>query len=67
MSRSAGALSIIRAGRARVVEEMFIRKLDQHHELDIYLEILAPQLNNSSEEIIFGSNKIKDQHETMKL
>ena len=24
-------------------------------------------LNNPSEEIIFGSNKIKKQHETMKL
>ena len=32
-----------------------------------YLEILVPYLNNSSEETIFGSNKIKEQHETMKL
>ena len=32
-----------------------------------YLEILAPYLNNSSEETIFESNKIKKQHETMKL
>ena len=30
-------------------------------------EILVPCLNNSSEETIFGSNKIKEQHETMKL
>ena len=29
-------------------------------------EILVPSLNNS-EETISGSNKIKDQHETMKL
>ena len=32
-----------------------------------YPEILVPYLNNSSEETIFGSNKIKKQHETMKL
>ena len=32
-----------------------------------YPEILVPYLNNSSEETIFGSNKIKEQHETMKL
>ena len=32
-----------------------------------YLEILVPYLNNPSEETIFGSNKIKEQHETMKL
>ena len=31
------------------------------------LEIMVPYLNNSSEETIFGSNKIKEQHETMKL
>ena len=30
-------------------------------------EILVPYLNNPSEETIFGSNKIKEQHETMKL
>ena len=28
---------------------------------------MVPYLNNSSEETIFGSNKIKEQHETMKL
>ena len=32
-----------------------------------YLEILVRYLNDSSEETIFGSNKIKEQHETMKL
>ena len=32
-----------------------------------YPEILVPYLNNSSEETIFGSNKIKGQHEKMKL
>ena len=28
---------------------------------------MEPYLNNHSEEAIFGSNKIKEQHETMKL
>ena len=36
-------------------------------ELGIYLEILVPYLNNPSEEVIFGSNKIKEEHETMKV
>ena len=31
------------------------------------LEILVPYLNNSSDEPIFGSNKIKAQNETTKL
>ena len=31
------------------------------------LEILVPYLNNASEETIFGSNKIKEQYETIKL
>ena len=31
-----------------------------------YTEKLVPYLNNSSEETIFGSNKVKEQHETMK-
>ena len=34
---------------------------------ETYLEILVPYLNNPSEETIFGSHKIKEQHETMKL
>ena len=34
---------------------------------EIYPEILVPYLNNPSEETIFGSIKIKEQHETMKL
>ena len=65
-SRLARTLSTIRAGRARaVVEEMFMRKLTKNY---TYLEILlVPYLNNPSEETIFGSNKIKEQHETMKL
>ena len=31
------------------------------------LEIMVPYLNNSSEETIFGSNKLKEQHEKLKL
>ena len=31
-----------------------------------YLEILVPYLNDPSEETIFGINKSKQQHETMK-
>ena len=38
-----------------------------YQELARDLEILVPYLNNSSEETIFGSNKIKEQLETMKL
>ena len=30
------------------------------------LEILVPHLNNPSEETIFGKNKIKEQHKTVK-
>ena len=45
----------------RAVENMFMRKLGRD------LEILLPYLNNSSDETIFGSNKIKEQHETTKL
>ena len=59
------------AGRARAEqrEKMFMRKLPRTSQLSsqTYLEILVPYLNNSSEETIFGSNKIKEQHETMKL
>ena len=45
-------------------EEMFTRKLTKNQE---YLETLVPYLNNLSEEAIFGSNKTKEKHETMKL
>ena len=44
---------------------MFMRKLLRTSWT--YLEILVPYLNNHSEETIFGSNKINEQHETMKL
>ena len=58
-SRLARALSTIREGRARAVEEMFTK--NQTH-----LEV--PSIpNNPSEGVIFGSNKFKEQHETMKL
>ena len=39
----------------------------RYQELARDLEILVPYLNNSSEETIFGSNKIREQHKTMKL
>ena len=45
-------------------QEMFRRKLTKSQ---AHLKILAPYLNNSSEEAIFRSNKIKEEHETMKL
>ena len=43
---------------------MFTRKLTKNK---VYLEILAPDLDNPSEEAIFESNQIKEHHETMKL
>ena len=65
MNRLARALSKIRADRARAVEEIFMRrKLTKNY---LHMEILAPYLNNPSEETTFGSNKIKEQHETIKL
>ena len=64
-SRLARVLRIIRAGRARTVVGIFTRKLNKNY---AYLEILVPYLNNpSSEEAIFGSNKINEGGETMKL
>ena len=39
----------------------------KYQELARDLEILVPYLNNASEETMFRSNKIKEQHETMKL
>ena len=52
-------LITIRTGRARAerVEEMFPRKL----------EILLACLDNPYEEVMFESNQIKEQRETMKL
>ena len=54
----------MRAGRVGAVEEMSMRKLNKNY---TYLKILVSYLNNHSEETIFGSNKIKEQNETMKL
>ena len=51
--------------RQGLLEKMSMRKLPRTRAR--HLEILVPYLNNSSEETIFGSNKIKEQHETMKL
>ena len=46
------------------IETMFTRKLIKNQ---TYLKILLLYLNNPSEETISGSNKIKEQYETMKL
>ena len=56
-TRQAGGLNRQTAG----VEEIFMmRKLPRN------LEMQVAYLNNHSEETIFGSNRIKKQHETMK-
>ena len=49
------------SSRENVYEEI------RYQELARNLEILVPYLNNSSDKTIFGSNKIKEQHETTKL
>ena len=64
MSRLTRALSTIRAGRARALEGMLTRKLIKNQTCQ---EILLPYLNNLSEEAVFGSNKIKEQHEPVNL
>ena len=51
-------------GRARPEEKMFQRNLSKNQ---AYLEILLSYLNNPSEEAIFRSNKIKEEHETITL
>ena len=38
-----------------------------YQETDQNLEILLPCVDNPCEEAMFGSNQIKEQHETMKL
>ena len=45
-------------------QETLTRKLTKNYK---YLETLVPHLNNPFEEAIFGSNKIKEENETMKL
>ena len=45
---------------------MSLRKLPRVT-LARHLEMLVAYLNNPSKETIFGSNRIKEQHETMKL
>ena len=54
----------IRADRARAVEKVF---RGNYQELARHIRKLVPYLNNSSEETTFGRNKIKEQHESMKL
>ena len=48
-------------------ENIYLRGNSDQQELDIYLEILVPHLNNPFEEVIFGSNEIKEEHEKIKL
>ena len=67
MSRLARTLSTIRADRARAVEEMFMFIRELLRSSKTYLEILVPYLNNSTEETIFESNRIKEKYEAMKL
>ena len=55
-SRLARILSTIRADRARAVEEIYTYQEIDQQELDIYMEILMPYLNNLFEEVIFRSN-----------
>ena len=54
---------MLRVGRTRAIEKNF----PGNWELGLSVEILVPYLNNPSKEAIFGSNNIKEQHETMKL
>ena len=49
------------------MEEIYTYEETDQQELGTYLEILLPYLDNLSEEVIFGSNKSKEEHETMKL
>ena len=63
-NRLARVLRTIRVGKARAVEEMLTKKLTKNQ---AYLEILVPYLNNTSQEAIFESNKIKEEYETMKF
>ena len=53
-----------RQGQSSRVRENVYGK---YQELARDLEILVPYLNNASEETMCRSNKIKEQHETMKL
>ena len=61
---SSTILSTIRAGRAGAEGEMFTSKITKNQ---VYLEILVSYLINPSEEDFFGSNKIKEENETLKL
>ena len=66
MSGLAGVQSSVQSepGRARANEETNTRKPTKNY---VYLEILVPYLNNTSEKAIFGSNKTEEEHETLKL
>ena len=60
LSGLARALSTIRAGRARGVEQIFIKKLTKNSKYWCHTYLIE----NPSEETIFG---IKEQHETMEF
>ena len=64
-SRLSRALITIIAGIARACSRKDVYKETAKNQT--YLEIPVPYLNNPSEETTFRSNKIKEQHETMKL
>ena len=68
MNRLARALSTNRAGRAKAVARGNVYDETAKNYRHIWKsEILVPYLNNPSKENMFGSNKTKDQHGTMKL
>ena len=48
-------------------EEMFMMRKLPKTKVARHLEMLVAYQNNPSEEAISGSNKMKEQHETMKL
>ena len=48
-------------------EEMFMMKKLPRTKVARHLEMLVAYQNNLPEEAIFGSNKIEEQHEIMKL
>ena len=61
MSSWGRALSKIRVGKASAVEEKRVPGCPQIFGYHTY------GINNPSEEAIFGSNKLKEKHETMKF
>ena len=48
-------------------EEMFLMRKQLRTKIARHMEMLVAYQKNPSEEAVFGSNKMKEQHETMKL